>query len=119
MLHYVIDLVDIFGQAGCKAFQCPDSEPFGVHFSCHLARRFAGLGVPSELVEEFAGSGPEDALDHRPKMWLLRRSVDFRHKALREERFKIHAAKFRAMIDHQLLGKTTVALDTEAKGHHR
>src|SRR5438067_13491506 len=68
MLHHVIDLVDIFGKAGCKAFQCPDSEPFGVHFSCHLARRFAGLGVPSELVEEFAGSGPEDALDHRPKM---------------------------------------------------
>src|SRR6266516_3488750 len=118
MLHHVIDLVDVFGEAGCKAFQCPDSEPFGVHFSCQKARLFTGLGVPSELIEEFARGGPKDALNHRPKMWLLRGTVDFRHKALREECFKIDAAKLRAMIDHDFLGKTTVALDTEPKGHH-
>src|SRR5436190_12611041 len=118
MLHHIIDLVDIFGEAGCKAFQRPDSEPFRVHFSCQQARCSAGLCVPSELVEEFAGGGPEDSLNHGPKMGLLGGSVDFRDKALREECFKIHAAKLGAMIDHDFLRKTTVALDTEPKGHH-
>jgi hypothetical protein len=78
MLHHVIDLIDIFGKAGCKAFQCPDSEPFGVYFSCHLARSFAGLCIPSELVEEFARGGPEEPFNDRPKMGLLRGSIDFR-----------------------------------------
>src|SRR5690349_20546709 len=103
MLHHIIDLIDIFGEAGCKAVQCPDSQVLWVHLSCHLARLATGLSVPSELVEEFAGGRPKEPLNDRPKMRLLRGSVDFRHKALREKCFKIDAAKLRAMIDHKFL----------------
>src|SRR5689334_13421932 len=89
MLHHIIDLVDIFVEASCKSLQCPDGESFGVYLSRHLTRLFAGLRVPPELVEEFAGGRPEETLNDRPKMGLLRGSVDFCHKALSEEGFKV------------------------------
>jgi hypothetical protein len=110
MLHHSINLVDIFGQAGGKAFQGSDCEPLRVHFSCHLARLFTRLGVSSELVEEFARGCPEETLNDRSKMGLLRGSVHFRHEALGEKRLKIDAAKLRAMIDHNFLGRVTVTL---------
>src|SRR5205807_10073230 len=118
MLHLVIHLMDILREAGSKAFQGPDRKPLGVDLAGHVPWRFAGLGVASQLVEQLRCRCAKKTFCNRPETRLLGGTIELRDQTAGEQGLKVHTSKLRALIHHQFLGESPVALNTQPKGHH-
>src|SRR6266516_2911372 len=106
VIHLVIDLMDILREAEGYAFQGPDREPPGIDLAGKAPGRFAGLGVAAQLVEQLRRRRAKKTLDHGPEMWLLWRTIQFRHQTAGQQRLKVHTAKFGTTIHEQFQGES-------------
>ena len=52
MLHLVIDFQAVLSQATCKGVQGPDGQAFWIDLIGHLSGNFAGLRIPSKLIQQ-------------------------------------------------------------------
>jgi hypothetical protein len=118
VIHLVIDLVDILRQAGSKAFQGPDRQPFRVNLTGHMPGRFAGLGVSSQLVEQLRCCCTKKPFHDRPETRLLWRTIELRDQTAGQQGLKVDTSKLRPLIHHEFLGESPVPLNTQPKGHH-
>src|SRR6266496_3157585 len=118
MIHLVIDLVDILRQAWSKVFQSPDRKPFRVYLTRHMPRCFAGLSVSSQLVEQLCCCCAKKTFHNRPETRLLWGTIELRDQTAGEQGLKVHTSELRTLIHDEFLRESSIALNTQPKGHH-
>src|SRR2546429_8644952 len=94
MLHLIIDFQAVLAETTRKGIQRPDGQSLWVDRTVHLSGNAACLRIPPELLNQLRVGGAKKSFNHRPKTWLMRRPLQLRHEAGRQQRLHVDAAKF-------------------------
>src|SRR5437868_5098798 len=98
VIHLVIDLMDILGEAWSKVFQGPDRKPLWVYFTRHVPRLLAGLGVASQLVEQLRCGCAKKTFDDGPETRLLWGAIELRDQTASQQGLKVDTSELRTLI---------------------